>query len=859
LKKRIAKRMAGPHRNTLHTVAVTTSVIVAVLQFAAGAGAGAATLTWDTDGSIAGNNASTGANLGGSGVWSTSVANWWDSSLGMIRTWSDGSDAVFTGTAGAVTLSAVSANSLAFKTTGYSVNSGTLTMIGAASCPFDVAAGVTATISSSIAGSNTMVKLGAGTLILSNPGNLNTASTSGGGWRIEGGGTLHIRADGSLGAPLPDTARNTVTDIQLNQSTIQAGASFAVHINRRTKINTNSTTNLGDAIIDTHGNVFTWYGSLQGGVGSLRVINSGPTPGLLILGTDKIASINPFGSGLPAGTVNLTVQDGAIVQTSGTVTPTNGELGSETGAGGAVLAIKLDNGQIRSESGGYFFQRNLILGPGGGSLDTGAWEQTFTGTVSGPGMLSKEGSGTLTLDNTSATWMGGTRIRGGTLELGRRGSNGLLPGTLSNPSSIVISSGATLRFNRGSSKSFFDIISGAGGVTIANTSTARVRLVSNNTYTGPTTISSGSLMIGQGNPGEPGSIASTVVNNSAALIFNRVEDLTYNGAINGSGTMEKQGAGKLVLTGTHSYTGLTTVSAGTLLINGSIAGPVAVQSAGTLGGRGTVGGNTTIDGSLAPGAGVDTLRINGDCTWNGHASPTMRFELGDNASDKLNVGRAFTKGSGTNFRFDFLGTGGGIANGTVITLVTFANTNFAATDFSYTNLAPGYTGTFSIAGGNQLQFQISSLTPLESWRLAHFGTTADSGNAANLANPDGDADVNLFEFARDGDPTGGGNDGKMVAKFASISGTSYFTLTLPILAGATFSGVGEKVSAAVAGIIYRIQGSSDLVDFTTTPVFEVTPALSTGMPALSPGWEYRTFRLGADAKGFLRVGVSAVP
>jgi len=41
-------------------------------------------------------------------------------------------------------------------------------------------------------------------------------------------------------------------------------------------------------------------------------------------------------------------QDGAIVQTSGTVTPTNGELGSETNTSGAVLAIKLDNGQIRS-------------------------------------------------------------------------------------------------------------------------------------------------------------------------------------------------------------------------------------------------------------------------------------------------------------------------------------------------------------------------------------------------------------------------------------------------------------------------------------------------------------------------------
>src|SRR5207253_7520444 len=187
----------------------------------------------------------------------------------------------------------------------------------------------------------------------------------------------------------------------------------------------NASTNRGDAIIDTAGHVLTWYGSLQGGPGSLRVINSGASPGLLILGTDKKASINPFGSVLPAGTVNLTVQNGAIVQTSGTVTPTGGELGSETNSSGAVLAIKLDNGQIRSESGGYSFQRNLILGIGGGSLDTGAWIQTFTGAVSGPGGLSKWGIGTLGIDNPpSGPWTRGTTIKEGTLQLGRGGSNG---------------------------------------------------------------------------------------------------------------------------------------------------------------------------------------------------------------------------------------------------------------------------------------------------------------------------------------------------------------------------------------------------------------------------------------------------
>src|SRR5205814_7340324 len=141
-------------------------------------------------------------------------------------------------------------------------------------------AGITATILTTIDGGATIVKSGPGRLVLANNANINTATSSGGGWLIQGGGILNISADTALGAALPDTARNTVTDIQLNQSTIQAGASFQLSINRRTKINTNASTNRGDATIDTHGNVLSWFGSLQGGPGSLRVINSGPTPGL---------------------------------------------------------------------------------------------------------------------------------------------------------------------------------------------------------------------------------------------------------------------------------------------------------------------------------------------------------------------------------------------------------------------------------------------------------------------------------------------------------------------------------------------------------------------------------------------------
>lgn len=595
--------------------ALLTFAILATAGFRSGF---AAPLYWDADGSTAGNNASTGANLGGSGIWSTANANWWNTNLATPQIWLDGSDAIFWGSPGAVTVSTVSANSLFFKTTGYSLNSGTLTMLGAATS-FNVDTGITATINSTIAGTNTMVKLGAGMLILANTNNANTASTVAGGWRIDGG-TLRLMADAGLGAPLLDSARNTITDIQLNQCTVQAGASFVLSQNRRTKINTNSSTNRGDAIIDVNGNTLSWFGSLQGGAGSLRVISPGGNGGMLILGTDKIASINPFGSVLPTGGTNLTIEDRVVVQTSGQVTPTGGELGSETNTSGGVLTIKLaTGGQIRSESGDYTFLRNLALGSGGGSLDVGAWIQTFVGSaISGPGGLTKFGSSSLVLDNSSATWTGGTSIREGTLQLGRGGSYGLLPGTLASPSSVVVSSGATLRFNRGSDKSFFDIISGAGKVTIANSPNAVVRLVSDNTYTGQTTISSGILMIGQGNVGNPGSIVSSVVNNGGSLVFNRVEDLAYAGAINGTGTVIKQGAGRLILTGVHTYTGFTTVSAGTLLLNGAIAGTVNVTG-GTLGGNGLVRGPVSIQAAarLAPGISIGALTISNSLTLSG--------------------------------------------------------------------------------------------------------------------------------------------------------------------------------------------------------------------------------------------------
>ena len=116
---------------------------------------------------------------------------------------------------------------------------------------------------------------------------------------------------------------------------------------------------------------------------------------------------------------------------------------------------------------------------------------------------------------------------------------------------------------------------------------------------------------------------------------------------------------------------------------------------------------------------------------------------------------------------------------------------------------------------------------------------------------------NLAEFAFDGDPRSGLNDGKVVSKVATLpsDGSKVLTLTRPVRNGATFSGATEQVSALIDGLIYTIQGSATLdPDSWTLVITEITnpadvAAIQAGLPALSDingdsvaDWTYRTFR-----------------
>ena len=205
------------------------------------------------------------------------------------------------------------------------------------------------------------------------------------------------------------------------------------------------------------------------------------------------------------------------------------------------------------------------------SNNNSAYSVSGPGKISGNTALVMTGSGLVAL-NTNNDYSGGTFVNGGTLQLGSGGTTGSIAGNITNNAVVAI--------NRSDSPSLSGLISGSGAV--AQLGSGMLTILGNNTYSGLTTVSAGSLQIGNG--GVSGAVAGNILNNSA-LIFNRADTVVYAGSINGNGSLVQQGAGTTVLTGSNTYSGGTLINNGALQVgNGGAAGSITgnVLNNGTL-------------------------------------------------------------------------------------------------------------------------------------------------------------------------------------------------------------------------------------------------------------------------------------
>nr|WP_314073054.1 autotransporter domain-containing protein [uncultured Roseococcus sp.] len=499
-----------------------------------------------------------------------------------------------------------------------------------------------ATQSGNLSGSGTYALTGDGLLRL-------TGNNSGfSGDTVLSGVTVDLTSDTTLGSG----SVQVVGDAGLQYA---GGVTVANAIGVTTGSTVTATLGSGDTALQA--------GAISGG-GALAV-NGG---GTLVLigdnthtgGTTITSGTLQIGNGGTAGSiVGNVVNEGTlafdrtgVVTVAGTISGTGTVVQNSNG----VLALTADN----SYSGGTELNSGAILIGADGALGTGtlamaegtaigfSGSQTISNaiTVSGdpyidvitgqaatisgvisdgtaPGDIVKTGQGTLIL-TAANTYTGGTVIEAGTLALvgsgaivGRLVDNGTFDISAADAGTSLTSlggSGAVVLGARTLSLSaahdtFAGVISGTGGLLLTG---GAQTLTGENSFTGGIALGAGAaLMVGDG--GTRGSIASDVVANGT-LTFNRSDVTSYAGAISGAGLLRQVGAGRLTLSGDSSaYTGLTEVAAGTLAVDGTLGGTLAVARGATLAGAGTVGTTTVAaGGALSPGNGaIGTLTVKG--------------------------------------------------------------------------------------------------------------------------------------------------------------------------------------------------------------------------------------------------------
>lgn len=467
------------------------------------------------------------------------------------------------------------------------------------------------TYSGNIEGDGSVVQAGSGTLILSG------TNTYKGGTTISAG-KLQVASDAKLG-----DATGTVTldggTLSL-AGTITSARSYGI-TNRNGTIDTGTNTDTISGVISDK--VANEAGALtKTGTGTLVLTGANTYSG----GTTISGGVLQIGNGGEAGSITGDVANSGTLTFNRSNTLTYGGVISGTGVlkqsgtGRTILTgANTYTGDTVIEGGVLQVGNDGTSGAISGTVtNSGTLEfkrsdsYTYAGTVSGTGALHQTGSGTLILTGDN-TYTGLTTITSGTLQVGAGGTVGSLSGDIENDSALVM--------NRSDDLTYSKSISGSG--TFEKRGAGKLTLTGDSDYTGTTTITAGTLEIGAG--GATGSIDSDIAN-SGALVFNRSNDIDFTKVLSGSGSLEKKGAGNLVLSGDSStFAGTTMVSAGGLVVDGTLgfaavgeqpgSGNVTVASGAWLGGDGYIGGNTTIsNGGALVGTQGDTLTFGGNLT-----------------------------------------------------------------------------------------------------------------------------------------------------------------------------------------------------------------------------------------------------
>ena len=302
-----------------------------------------------------------------------------------------------------------------------------------------------------------------------------------------------------------------------------------------------------------------------------------------------------------------------------------------------------------------------------------------------------------------------------------------------------------------------------------------------------TTVAAGAALDLNGTQLTVGSLtgAGSVTTGAAgALSVSSASSGTFSGVISGNGSVTKAGSGTLTLSGANTFTGATAIASGTLKLSGS--GSISASSAIAVASGATIdagAGSAAVNGrvTLAPGSAVLNLQngaaatqaLNGGLTLNGGNG--LNFDVGSTA-DCLALGGAYTAPVSGNVTVNINGITGYVPGS--YNLIAGAS-GISADSFTLGSVPTGHLYAL-VANAGTLSLVVDGI---EAWRLAHFGTTSNTGNAADSADPDGDGWTNAQEFASGTDP----NDRTSLLKVDQMKTRgSDLLLSFPTVSGKTY-------------------------------------------------------------------------
>jgi outer membrane autotransporter protein len=552
--------------------------------------------------------------------------------------------------------------------------------------------------------------------------------------QISGAGSISKVGDGTLFL----YNDNSFTNLGINQGTvyIESGASLgsgAVAINDNATLATffndvvinNGVATTGNGIIDV-------FGFGPGDYNGIMTINSDITGagsisktglGYLVLNGDNSfvnLGINQgtvvVGSDTAAGSGAIAINDNATLSIR-TPEPFMGE-GEGDGEGElSLFAIEPLDEEMEAEPVSITLN-NAITTTANGIVDAGNLGDTFTlnGNINGDGSISQVGGGNLVLNgNNSFINLG---INNGTVTLGTN--------TAAGKGAIAINDNATLAAGANNLVIANDIATTANGLvdagpagnvftlagdiigpgSISQVGAGNLVLNGDNSFTN-LGVNNGTVTLGSNTAGGAANIAindgaTLAVGKTGLVIANAIQTTgngsvssgtgivsTLSGPITGEGSITKTGAGTLILAGTNSYQGGTTVAAGTLRVNGNSSSTAAVVNSGaTIGGTGSVGTLLVRTGAtVAPGNSIGALAVSGAYTQ--QAGGIYAVELGTSGvGDKLNIAGTAT-----------------LASGAVANIINTTGAPFAlGSRWNILSAGGGRTGTFTLTNARVSQF-----------------------------------------------------------------------------------------------------------------------------------------------------------